>query len=121
MAVLAGCAGTPPSDGQLSALPVVTYPDMPPAGDYIYRLPAGRPIDVQILADGSALTEGVAQTLSASLVHDIYLHKQWASEDGVRWQRADKLIGVNLSVLLPSYATPGAGKVHLSVERMGQQ
>lgn len=118
LVILTGCAGlTPPSAEKLAALPVVTYPDKPAAGEFVYKLPAGKPIDVRILADGTALATGADQKVSASLAHDIYLHKKWASEDGQTWLAADKLIGVKLTITLPSYETPGPGEMHLTVNR----
>jgi len=122
LSALSGCASlmSPPSD-KLAALPVVSYPDTPTIGDFVYKLPAGKPIDIHVRADGSALTAPVAQTVSASLTHDLYLHGDWASEDGRAWQRADKLIGVNLRIVLPSYETPGPGDIHLTVDRKAGQ
>jgi len=118
---LSGCAGlTQPPTDKLTAMPVVTYPDQPPAGDYVYKLPAGKPIDMRILVDGSALVSKVDSTVSASLARDIYLYKRWASEDGRTWQMADKLLGVNLTVSLPSHETPGPGEMHLTVNRMDE-
>ncbi len=118
LAILTGCASllSPPTD-KLAAMPVVSYPDKPAGGDYVYKLPAGKPIDINLRADGSALTAPVAQTTSASLARDLYLHKQWASEDGRHWVRADKLIGVNLNIALPAHGTPGPGEIHLTVDR----
>jgi len=119
LVVLTGCAAlNPPPAEKLAALPVVTYPDTPPAGDFVYKLPAGQPIDMRILVDGSALASGADQKVSARLAHDIYLHKEWASEDGRTWQDADKLIGVKLNIKLPSYETPAPGEMHLTVDRM---
>lgn len=117
-ALLAGCAGlAPPPADKLSRLPVVAYPALPPAGDFIYKLPAGQPIELHIRADGSALAGNVEQTISARLARDLYLHKGWASEDGRTWLAADKLIGVDLGIVLPSYEKPGPGEIHLTVER----
>lgn len=118
LVILSGCAGLrPPSADKLAALPVVSYPDKPNAGDYVYKLPAGKPIEVRIRADGSALIAPVEQSVSAMLAHDLYLHDIWASEDGRAWVRADKLIGVNLGIELPSHARPGPGDLHLTVDR----
>lgn len=116
---LGGCASLfPPSAEALAKLPVVTYPDKPAgSGDYVYKLPAGQRLDVRLLADGNALTVGADQTISARLGRDLYLHKRWASEDGRRWVDAQELIGVNLTVRLPGYDTPGPGELHLSVNR----
>lgn len=116
--ILPGCASlmSPPSE-KLAALPVVSYPENQPAGDFVYKLPAGKPIEIRVRADGSALAAPVAQTVSASLTSDLYLHGQWASEDGRTWQRADQLVGVNLRIVLPSQETPGPGDIHLTVDR----
>jgi len=115
---LAGCAGlSPPSGEQLKALPLVVYPDKPPAGDFVYKLPAGRDIDMRMLVDGSALAGPVDQTLSARLNRDLYLHKRWASEDGQHWLRAADLVAVHLTVTLPSYETPVPGQMHLAIDR----
>jgi len=122
LAVLTGCAGLmPPPSEKLAAMPVVTYPDKPGTGDYVYKLPAGKAIDMHIRADGSALTAPVAQTVGASLARDLYLHKQWASEDGRHWVRADKLIGIDIGITLPSWEAPGPGDLHLTVDRKGGQ
>jgi hypothetical protein len=120
LAALTGCALTLPSADKLASLPVVTYPDKPIGADYIYKLPAGKPIDLNMRADGSALSAPVEQKVSATLARDLYLHKRWASEDGKNWKAADKLIGVNLRITLPSYEAPGPGEMHLSIERKAE-
>lgn len=118
LALLAGCAGmTPPPAEKLAALPLVTYPDTPPAGDYVYLLPAGKPIQMRLRADGTALAAPVDQSVDAALGRDLYLHRQWASEDGRHWLPAEQLVGVNLTVFLPSYERPGPGDIHLTVDR----
>lgn len=118
LTTLTACAGlAPPAADKLAAMPMVTYPDKPPAGDFIYKLPAGQPIDLNIRADGSLLAANLEQKISASLKHDLYLHKDWASEDAQQWQRADRLVGVNLRVTLPSYQNPGPGEMHMTLER----
>jgi len=122
LTALTGCANLSlPSADKLASMPVVSYPDKPTTADYVYKLPAGKPIDVNIKADGSALVAPVAQTLSASLGHDLYLYKRWASEDGKTWMDAHKLIGVQLAVTLPSYEAPGPGDLHLTVDRKAER
>ncbi len=118
LALLSGCASLgPPSPEQLAALPVVHYPDKPAQTDYVYKLVAGKPIDVRVRAEGTALGAAVEQTVSATLGHDLYLYKTWASEDGRTWVRADRLIDVRLHLVLPSYETPGPGAMRLTVDR----
>lgn len=118
LATLTACAGlTPPTADKLAAMPMVTYPEKPPTGEFIYKLPAGQPIDLYIRADGNLLAANLEHRLSASLKHDLYLYKDWASEDAKEWQRAEQLVGVNLSVTLPSYQHPGPGELHMTLER----
>lgn len=120
-ATLSGCAGlTPPSAERLAALPVATYPEAPPKGEYVYKMPAGQPIDLRILVDGDALSGGVDQTVGARLKQDLYLYKQWASADGRHWQDANKLIAINLGIRLPSYESPVQGEIHMTVDRLQQ-
>lgn len=120
LASLSGCASAPTAQ-QLAGLPTVTYPDRPSTSDYIYKLPAGVPIDLRILADGNLLATGLDQTVSAQLKRDLYLHKEWASEDGQTWLRGDQLVGLNLNLTLPSWQKPGPGELHLSLARKAQQ
>jgi hypothetical protein len=118
LATLAGCTGmAPPSADKLARLPVVTYPAQPSGTDYVYKLPAGKAIEMRILVDGNLLAGKVDKTLSASLDRDLYLYKRWASEDGTHWVAAKKLVGVNLAVSLPSWQTPKPGELHLSIDR----
>lgn len=118
--MLAGCAALtpPPGADTLAALPVVAYPATPPAGqDDVYKLPAGVPVELRVRVDGSAIDAPPDRPLSAPLTHDLYLHKQWASEDGRHGVPAQEPIGVSLDVRLPSYEAPGSGLVNLKVHR----
>lgn len=120
---LAGCASfdAPPSPDMLATLPIVSYPSPPPAGDHVYRLPAGKPIELRLLVDGDLLADSVDNTVSAQLRHDLYLHRKWASEDGKHWKPAEQLVATQLAVRLPSYETPGPGEIHLAVRRRAPQ
>lgn len=118
LALLGGCAAwAPPSAERLAAMPMVTYPEKPASGEYLYKISADKPVELRVQAQGSALTAPVEQTVSARLKRDIYLYKQWASEDGRRWVQADRLLGVDLQVSLPSYETPGPGEIRLTVDQ----
>jgi hypothetical protein len=118
---ITGCASlAAPSEEKLSSLPLVTYPEAPPQGDFVYRLPAGKPIEMRVIVEGNALTERADYTLNTWLRRDIYLHKKWASEDGRHWVDARSLVGANLSVSLPSYETPQPGEMKLTVNWKGK-
>lgn len=119
---LGACAAVdthPPANVQM--LPVVSYPDRPSVPDYVYLLPADRDIEVQVIADGSALVEGISRTVGARLRKDVYLYKGWASNDGKTWKPSRELLQVKVDISLPSHERPGPGKIRLNVERGSDQ
>jgi hypothetical protein len=116
--LVTGCASlSSPSAERMAALPVVTFPNQPPAGDFILKLPAGQPIPLKVVIGGSLLAKGTVETLTATLAKDVYVHRHWASEDGKTWVRARDLVGVNLGLSLPSDAHPRPGEITLIVNR----
>lgn len=56
--LLSACAGLPPSASTVAGLPVVMYPDQPPAGPFVYKLPAGQPIRANASIQGTLLAKG---------------------------------------------------------------
>lgn len=115
---LSGCASmSKPPQEKLASLPVVELGRPTPAGDFVLKIPGGKAIPVKVTIDGSALVSPVKQTLSATIPHDVYVYKDWASEDGRQWRRADELFGVKLKVALPSPESPQGGEIHLTVNR----
>lgn len=107
-----------PSDSQLAALPVVTYPDKPaPNSEYVYKLPAGEPLAMRVISEGSAFSETSEQMTYARLKKDIYLYRRWASDDGKTWHDGHKLIDLHLAISIPSYEAPGPGEMRLKVDR----
>ncbi len=113
-----GCAAlVPPSDAELSTLPVVVYPAKPTPGvDAVYELPAGVPIELRVIAEGSALKATGAASVSAELAHSLYLYKTWASVDDKHWHRASDLIRAQITARLPSYQTPGPGEIGIMID-----
>lgn len=119
---LTGCAGlVPPSADRLAALPVVTYPEAPPAGDFVYRLPAGKPIPSRVAIVGTALASGAEQTLSVTLPRDLYIHKRWLSEDGRTWRHLGDVYAIDLRLSLPSDEHPRPGEMVLTIDRKAGQ
>lgn len=119
LAGLNGCAvfHPTPCPEDLARLPVVEFSKMPPPGDFILKLPAGKAIPVRVTVKGSLLTESVDQTLNTTIVRDLYLHKEWASWDGQDWHSATDLVGADLTLALPSDAHPKPGEITLTVDR----
>lgn len=116
LAFAAGCA-TPPSGEQLARLPTVEFPNPPPPGEFILKLPAGKPIPLRVAVKGSLLTKNVEQTLTTSIAKDLYLYKTWASEDGKTWCPGTSLVGVDMTLALPSDAHPKPGELVLELSR----
>lgn len=115
---LSACASlSPPSAATLASLPVVTFPETPPAGDFVFRLPAGKPIPSRLAIQGTALATGAEQTLSVTLPRDLYVHKRWVSEDGKNWQPVGDVLAIDLSLTLPSDEHPEPGEIILRIDR----
>lgn len=115
---LSGCAGlVPPSADRLAALPVVTYPDPPPAGGFVYKLPAGKPIPSRVAIEGTALASGAEQTLAVTLPRDLYIHQRWLSEDGKTWRYLSDVYAIDLRLSLPSDEHPKPGEMVLTIDR----
>lgn len=124
LASLSGCCSLihiPPSAEDLARLPVVEFPDTPPAGDFILKLPKGKPIPVQVSVKGSLLSESVEDTLHATIKRDLFVHKEWASWDGKNWEIATDLVGVDLRLALPSYEHPKPGEIALQVDQKSRR
>jgi hypothetical protein len=115
---LTGCASmTPPSPEKLASLPVVVFPAKPPAGEFIFKLPKGKPIPTHVIIDGTALASGADQTLDATLANDLYIYGKWISEDGQHWKPAKDMIDVRVTVSLPSDVNPKPGEIRVTVDK----
>lgn len=107
-----------PSPEKLATLPVVTYPDKPATGsDYVYKLPAGQPLGMRLRAEGNVFIENSEQMAYARLKKDLYLYRQWASDDGKTWHDGRKMLDVHLAINIPSHESPGPGDILLQVNR----
>lgn len=121
-ACLSGCAATlPQSENKLASLPVVEFPATPPAGEFILKLPAGKPIPTRVLIEGSALASGADQVLNASLPRDLYVYQRWVSDDGKTWRPASDVLDIKANIALPSTEHPMAGEIRLTVDRKAGQ
>jgi hypothetical protein len=115
---LSGCTSLfAPSADSLSRLPVVTFPEAPPAGDFVFRLPAGKPITGLVVVAGTALATGAEQTLTVTLAQDLYIHKRWISEDGKTWKPGSDALAIHFSLLLPSDEFPKSPEMRLTIDR----
>ncbi|MBI4984302.1 MAG: hypothetical protein HZC24_02860 [Rhodocyclales bacterium] len=115
---LAGCATMfPPSAEKMSSLPVVEFPATPPAGEFIFKLAKDKPVPARIVIEGTALASGAEQTLNATLPGDLYIYRNWISEDGKTWKPANEVIDVRIAISLPSDAHPKPGEIRVTVDK----
>jgi len=115
---LSGCASMlPPSPDKVAGLPVVEFPATPPAGEFIFKLPKGKPIPTHVIIEGTALASGAEQT---TLPSDLYVYGKWISEDGKTWKPARDVINVRVALSLPSDAHPKPGEIRVTVDKVGQ-
>lgn len=114
---LSGCAAMlPPPADTLARLPVVEFPATPPAGDFILKLPAGKPIPTRVIIEGSALASGADQTLNATLPNDLYVHRGWVSLDRRTWKHGREALDIRIAVSLPSDEHPRPGEIRVTVD-----
>jgi hypothetical protein len=115
---LSGCATmTQPAPEKLASLPVVEFPAAPATDEYILKIPAGKPIPTRVVIEGSALTRGADQSLDVTLPRDLYLYRQWVSDDGKSWRAGQDEMEIRVTVLLPSHERPEPGEIRVKVDR----
>jgi hypothetical protein len=82
-ALLAACAGFPPSAKVLSTVPIIEFGRPLPEGkDYVLHFPAGTPLPVAAVVGGSLFEHDDQATLHVTLKHDVFAYRQFASFDG---------------------------------------
>lgn len=115
---LSGCATlTPPAAEKIATLPVVEFPAPPATEEYILKFPAGKLIPTRVIIEGSALARGAEESLAVSLPRDLYLYRQWVSEDGKTWRAGQDEMEIRVTVLLPSHERPQPGEIRVKVDR----
>lgn len=114
---LSACAGLPPSASTVAVLPVVTYPDQPPAGPFVYKLPGGQPLRANASIQGTLLAKGDEKTLEVTLPHDLFVYKRWVSEDRQNWVYWSQMMDIRIGIAMPSDEHPKDGEMRLVLNR----
>jgi hypothetical protein len=109
---LSGCCVHRPTAETVAGLPVVKFGDQVPEGkDFILLMPAGQPITTDVSIKGSALAQEAQEKLTVKLKKDIYLYREWASFDRVRWSPGNQLVDFRLWITVPSWDHPSPGSI----------
>lgn len=117
-AVLAACAGLPPSPAEIATVPQIQFGQALPEGDnYVLHFPAGTPLPVFTVVDGNLFERDGQATLHVTLKRDVYVYRQFASFDGRTWQPARKLIETHLELQIPQKGGSNAGMLHLKIDQ----
>jgi hypothetical protein len=117
MLVISACS-TPPSQSELSTLPVVEFGQtVPDGGDYILYFPAGKDIPTDVVINGNLFQTTAQQVLTVKLKHDIYSYKQWVSFDNQHWLHARDALDFKLDVKIPGYKYPKPGHIRLHMSK----
>lgn len=117
-AVLAACAGLPPSAADIAKTPQIRFGQPLPEGDnFVLHFPAGTPLPVSTVVDGNLFEHDGQATLHVTLKRDVYVYRQFASFDGQNWQPVRKLIETNLELQIPQKDGRNAGMLHVKMDQ----
>ncbi len=117
-ASLTACAGIPPSASEIARTPRIEFGQPLPSGDnYVLHFPAGTPLPVTTMVDGSLFERAESATFHVTLKHDIYVFRKFASLDGQNWQPGYKLIQTNLELQIPQKDGSNAGMLHIKMDQ----
>ena len=117
-AVLAACAGLPPSAAEIAKTPQIRFGQPLPEGDnYVLLFPAGTPLPVSTVVDGNLFEHDGQATLQVTLKRDVYVFRQFVSFDGQNWQPVRKMIETNLELQIPQKDGSNAGMLHVKMDQ----
>lgn len=115
---LTACAGLPPSASDIAKAPQIQFGQPLPEGkDYVLHFPAGTPLPVSTVVDGSLFEHDGHATFNVTLKRDVYVYRQFASFDGQNWQPARNLIETQLELQIPQKDGSNAGMLHLKMDQ----
>ena len=112
---LGGCA-MPPSQSEISQLPIVKFGQpVPGNGNYVLHFPAGQDIATDVGIEGDIFQKPAHKVLKVRLKRDIYSYKDWMSYDKQHWLSARDALGIKFDVKLPGYSYPKPGHIKLEL------
>ncbi len=115
----AQAAGTPPSYESLAKLPVIRFGDPVTEKDHILLFEPGQPISFTIAIEGSLFSQPVTADLTLTPSRPVFVYREWASLDGVKWVLRSDLIKSDVEAKIPGYNYPKPGflKVRMDLDR----
>ena len=122
-ATLAACSTLPggpaPTAAETAKLPVVNVGQPLPSGDaYVLYFPAGTPLPIRTVVDGSAFAQTGESTLHVVLKHGIYGYRQYASLDGRHWIPWSQMLKTQVQLHIPGKNGKDAAVLHLQMDAL---
>ena len=119
-ASLAACSSLPhgpaPTAAETSKLPLVTLGQPLPPGDaYVLYFPAGTPLPIRTVVDGSVFAKGEESTLHVVLKRGIYGYRRYASLDGKDWVPWNQMLDTQFHMHIPGKDGKDAAVLHLQM------
>ena len=110
-------AGQAPTAENTARLPVVRIGEPLPAGHaYVLYFPAGTPLSIRTVVDGSAFAQGGTSTLHVVLKQGIYGYRQYASLDRKHWIPWQQMLSTRVRMHIPGQDGKDAALLHLQVD-----
>lgn len=117
-AALTACAGISPSTAEIAKVPQIQFGQpLPEGNNYVLHFPAGTPLPVSAIVDGSLFEHEGQATFHVTLKHDVYTYRQFASFDGLNWQPSRNLIETQLELQIPQKGGSNAGMLHIKMDQ----
>jgi hypothetical protein len=109
-------AASPPSFAELAKIPVIRFGEPVPKSDYILMFPAGQPITISVAFEGSLFTKGASAELAVAPTRELFVFRDWASLDGVKWVPRGELIKSDVLLKIPGYNHPLPGILKIRMD-----
>lgn len=122
-ATLAACSTLPggpaPTATETAKLPVINVGQPLPSGDaYVLYFPAGTPLPIRTVVDGSAFAQSGESTLHVVLKHGVYGYRQYASLDGQHWIPWNQMLKTQFQLHIPGKDGKDAAVLHLQMDAL---
>src|SRR5512145_1333824 len=120
-AALSACAGFPPKPDELAKVPHIQFGQpLPQGNDYVLHFPAGTPLPVAAVVEGSLFERDDQATMHVTLKRDVYAYRQFVSFDGMNWQPFRNLIDIRMELQVPQKDGGNAGIVRVKIDQKGE-
>lgn len=112
-------AGTSPSYENLAKLPVIRFGEPVTEKDHILLFEPGQPINFTVAVEGTLFSQPATADLTLTTSRPVFVYREWASLDGVKWVLRSDLIKSDVEARIPgyNYPKPGMLKVRMDLDR----